>query len=236
MRYISIDVETTGLDPEINQILSIGAVIEDTSNPLPFDQLPKFHAVIKRESVYGSIFALNLNRDLIQAMKDYSEARTNVAKKEVENSFGAKFYNEEEVVEALFQFCYDNGMVENPDTNSWSHAQISNYFKFVNGKSYPILTSNMPKVYLNCAGKNFAGFDKKFLEKLPRWKQVFSIRSRVLDPGILFVDWNNDDSVPGLGECKKRAGIEGIVTHNAVEDAMDVVMLFRKYINKNQDT
>ncbi len=222
MKYISIDIETTGLDPEFNQILSIGAVIEDTLNPLPFEELPKFHAVIKRESVYGSIFALNLNKDLIQAMKDYSEARTEELKQEVEESFGAKFYHEDEVVEALFHFCYDNGLV--PFDPDFLNKQI----KVVNGKPYPILTSNMPKTYLNCAGKNFAGFDKKFLEKLPRWKQVFSIRSRVLDPGILFVDWINDESIPSLDQCKQRAGIEGVVTHNAVEDAMDVVMLLRQ--------
>lgn len=225
MKFISIDVETTGLDPEFNQILSIGAVIEDTLNPIPFEELPKFHVVIKRESVYGSIFALNLNKDLIQAMKDYSEARNEELKQEVEESFGAKFYNEDEVVEALFQFCYRNGLVP-VDPNAPFKTM-----KVVDGKTYPALTSNMPKVYLNCAGKNFAGFDKKFLEKLPRWKQVFSIRSRVLDPGILFVDWINDESVPSLDECKKRAGIDGVVTHNAVEDAMDVVMLLRQCYN-----
>jgi len=222
MKYISLDIETTGLDPENCQILSIGAVIEDTLNQLPFEELPKFHAVIKRESVYGSIFALNLNKDLIQAMKDHSEARTEDEKKLVEESFGAKFYHEDEVVEALYQFCYRNGLVD-LDPNF-----LNKQMKVVDGIAYPILGSNMVKTYLNCAGKNFAGFDKKFLEKLPRWKQVFSIRSRVLDPGILFVDWINDESVPGLDECKKRAGIDGVVTHNAVEDAMDVVMLLRK--------
>lgn len=223
MKFISIDVETTGLDPENCQILSIGAVIEDTHLPIPFEDLPKFHAVIKRENVSGSIFALNMNRDLIQAMKNHSEARTEDEKKMVEESFGAKFYHEDEVVEALFQFCFRNGLVEF-DVNTFVFKQV----KIVDGRTYPILTSNMPKTYLNCAGKNFAGFDKKFLEKLPRWKQVFSIRSRVLDPGILFVDWINDESVPSLDECKKRAGIDGVVTHNAVEDAMDVVMLLRQ--------
>jgi oligoribonuclease len=226
MKYISIDIETTGLDADFNQILSIGAVIEDTLNPLPFEKLPKFHAVIKRESVYGSIFALNLNRDLIQAMKDYSEARTQELKDEIEESFGAKFYEEDEVVEALYQFCYRNNLVEfDPDF-------LNKHVKLVDGIMYPILGSNMKKTYLNCAGKNFAGFDKKFLEKLPRWKQVFSIRSRVLDPGILFVDWKNDESIPSLDECKQRAGIDGVVTHNAVEDAMDVVMLLRKCYQK----
>lgn len=222
MKYISIDIETTGLDSDLNQILSIGAVIEDTNNLVPIGELPKFHAIIKRESVYGSIYALNLNKDLIQAMKDYSEAKTDEAKKEIESSFGAKFYHEDEVVEALYQFCYRNGLVD-LDPNF-----LNKQMKIVEGIPYPILGSNMNKTYLNCAGKNFAGFDKKFLEKLPRWKQVFSIRSRVLDPGVLFVDWKNDESIPSLDQCKQRAGIEGVVTHNAVEDAMDVVMLFRK--------
>jgi DNA polymerase III epsilon subunit-like protein len=222
MKFISIDIETTGLDPETCQILSIGAVIEDTLNQLPFEELPKFHAVIKRENVSGSIFALNMNRDLIQAMKDHAEARTDDEKKLVEESFGAKFYNEDEVVEALYHFCFRNGLV--PIDPNFLNKQM----KSIDGIFYPILGSNMVKTYLNCAGKNFAGFDKKFLERLPRWKQVFSIRSRVLDPGILFVDWINDESVPSLDECKKRAGIDGVVTHNAVEDAMDVVMLLRQ--------
>jgi oligoribonuclease len=226
MKFISIDIETTGLDAELNQILSIGAVVEDTNNLVPFDELPKFHAVIKRESVYGSIFALNLNKDLIQSMKDYSEARTPELKEELEQSFGAKFYEEDEVVEALFQFCYINGLVQiDPDF-------LNKHVKVVNGRIYPIISSNMKKTYLNCAGKNFAGFDKKFLERLPRWKQVFSIRNRVLDPGILFVDWVNDESIPSLDQCKQRAGINGAVTHNAVEDAMDVVMLLRKVYKK----
>jgi oligoribonuclease len=228
MKYISIDIETTGLDPENCQILSIGAVIEDTLNQLPFEELPKFHGVIKRENVSGSLFALNMNRDLIETIVQYSGAQNQDEKNDIVHMTGMQFYHEDGIVEALFQFCYDNGLVDRFNTDDWSHAEISNYFKIVNGKSYPILTSKMPKTYLNCAGKNFAGFDKKFLERLPRWKQVFSIRSRVLDPGILFVDWINDESVPSLDECKKRAGIDGVVTHNAVEDAMDVVMLLRQ--------
>lgn len=222
MKYISIDIETTGLDRDLCQVLSIGAVIEDTNNIKPLDELPTFHAVIKRESVYGSIFALDLNRDLIQAMKNYSVAKTDEAKKQVEEDFGAKFYNEDEVVEALYQFCYRNGLVE------FDNKLVGKHVKLVDGVMYPILTGNMDKVHFTAAGKNFASFDQQFLVKLPRWKQVFAIRSRVLDPGILFIDWNNDESVPSLDVCKQRAGIDGAVTHNAVEDAIDVVKLLRK--------
>lgn len=222
MKYISIDIETSGLDRDLCQVLSIGAVIEDTNDIKPLAELPTFHAVIKRESIYGSIFALDLNRDLIQAMKNYSVAETDEAKKQVEEDFGAKFYNEDEVVEALYQFCYRNGLVEFDDT------LVAKHTKLVDGVRYPILSSNMNKIYFTAAGKNFASFDQQFLIKLPRWKQVFAIRSRVLDPGILFIDWNSDESVPSLDVCKQRAGIDGAVTHNAVEDAIDVVKLLRK--------
>jgi DNA polymerase III epsilon subunit-like protein len=30
MKYVSIDIETSGLNPDMNNILSIGAIIEDT--------------------------------------------------------------------------------------------------------------------------------------------------------------------------------------------------------------
>lgn len=222
MKYISIDIETTGLDRDLCQVLSIGAVIEDTNNIKPLEELPTFHAVIKRESVYGSIFALNLNRDLIKTMVNYSTAQDQDEKNDIVNMTGMQFYNEDEVVEAFFQFCYRNGVVEFDDKLVGKHVKI------VNGITYPILSSNMDKVHFTAAGKNFASFDQQFLVKLPRWKQVFAIRSRVLDPGILFVDWKNDESVPSLDVCKQRAGIDGAVTHNAVEDAIDVVKLLRK--------
>ena len=61
------------------------------------------------------------------------------------------------------------------------------------------------------------------MERLPRWKQVFRIRQRIIDPSILFTDWVNDESLPSLSDCKKRAGLSEIVTHNAVEDAWDVI-------------
>jgi hypothetical protein len=48
---------------------------------------------------------------------------------------------------------------------------------------------------------------------------------------VLFVDWKNDESLPGLSDCKKRAGLSEVVTHNALEDAWDVVELFRKKYN-----
>lgn len=221
MKYLSIDIETTGIDPERNQILSIGAVIEDTNNPKPLDDLPAFHGVIKRWDISGSMFAINLNKELIDTIVSYQTADREEVKLSIEAQTGMSFYEEDEIVEAFYRFLFRNGMVE-------LDGNIANReFVMDDGIRYPKITSKMKKVHLTCAGKNFATFDKLFLEKLPRWKQVFSIRQRVLDPAILFTEWDTDDSPPGLSECKRRAGLPAEVSHNAVEDAKDVISLLR---------
>ena len=66
MVYVSIDVETTGLDTQNHQLLSVGAVIEDTNNILPIEELPQIHIAILRENIHGSVFAINLNKKLIE--------------------------------------------------------------------------------------------------------------------------------------------------------------------------
>lgn len=226
MKYISIDIETTGLDREACQILSVGAVIEDTNNPLPLTELPTFHCAIKRSSVYGELYALNMNKDLIETIVQYQTAKDQDYKNDLVEKTGMMFLDEGEVVDALFRFCFDNGLVEFDPQLLVKEARV------VNGKRYPMLTRNMEKVYITVAGKNFATFDKMFLERLPRWKQVFNIRQRIIDPSILFTDWESDESLPSLLQCKQRAGIKGEVTHNAVEDAMDVIKILRtQYIN-----
>jgi len=226
MKYISIDIETTGLDREVCQILSVGAVIEDTNNPLPLTELPTFHCAIKRSSVYGELYALNMNKDLIESIVQYQTAKDQDYKNDLVEKTGMMFLEEGEVVDALFRFCYDNGMVE------FDPQFLNKSVRLVDGKTYPILSTNMEKVYITVAGKNFATFDKMFLERLPRWKQVFNIRQRIIDPSILFTDWESDESLPSLLQCKQRAGINGEVTHNAVEDATDVIQILRtQYIN-----
>ena len=224
MKYVSIDIETTGLDPENHQILTIGAVIEDSNNPLPMDELPSIHIAILRPQIVGSPFAINMNKDIIESIVYYQTAKDQDEKNDLVQMKGMQFCEEGDAVLLLFRFLYDNGIKPN-----WKDGEpLDIHVESVNGKTYPLLTSNIPKVYFNAAGKNFSTFDLKFLERLPRWKQIFRVRSRVLDPGILFTDWSNDESIPGLSDCKKRAGLDEVVTHDAVDDAKDVIALLRK--------
>jgi hypothetical protein len=70
-------------------------------------------------------------------------------------------------------------------------------------------------------------FDKLFLEKLPKWNTYIEIKKRIIDPAVLFADWQNDEVLPNLTTCKIRAKTGDNVTHNALEDAWDVIELMR---------
>lgn len=82
-------------------------------------------------------------------------------------------------------------------------------------------------VRVSMAGKNFGTFDRPFLNRLKGYKGFIKMNQRILDPAILYVDWKEDTTLPNLKTCKERAGIDGIVTHKAVEDAWDVIEILR---------
>ena len=68
MIFISIDIETTGLDPQTCQILEVGAVFVDTSTDM--DNLPTFERILYHPVIYGEPFAINMNIDIIREMLD----------------------------------------------------------------------------------------------------------------------------------------------------------------------
>ena len=222
MKYISIDLETTGLEKDRYEILSFGAIIEDTENNLPLSEIPKFHAAILHNEITGSPFALNMNKKIIEAIVQYQTAQDQDEKNDIVQMTGMNFYHEDEVVEGFYRWLYDNGMVE-VDPNFLNQQIV----RLENGKIYPAITSKTKPVTINVAGKNFASFDKHFIERLPRWKQLIRIRQRIIDPAVLFTNWKTDDALPSLDKCKERAKIQGEVTHDALEDAWDVIELLR---------
>ena len=66
MKYVSIDIETTGLNRETCQILQIGAIIEDTTKYKLLEHMPTFNCVVIQEEIVGEPFALNMNKRLIK--------------------------------------------------------------------------------------------------------------------------------------------------------------------------
>jgi len=217
MKYISIDIETSGLNHDMNHVLSIGAIIEDTNNKLPYEELPKFNAIVLQNNIQGSPRAVTMNQEIISLMGDYLEG-TDEVRKSLNSNSGYEFYEEEDVVKEFYKFLWSNGFatLDSPSTH-------------VNGKLTPIIDGRTKPITLNVAGKNFGTFDRLFLVELPWWQKLIRTRQRVLDPAILCVDWENDTSLPSLTTCKERMKVDGIVTHNALEDAWDVIEILRKF-------
>ncbi len=221
MRYCSIDIETSGLDPEDHQILQIGAVLEDTKLNLPLKDLPKFECFLWSNKIVGSAYALNLNKWIFKILADYEgrqrfpyQVETLTPVESIELDVAASMANRTSYIAPYWE------------APKLLHAWLQ-------GLGY----STDKKIQLNVAGKNFATFDKRFLENLADWSKMFKIRQRIIDPAILFVDWDNDDALPGLETCKQRADlVDTVVTHDAVEDALDVIKVIRASRNLQSDT
>lgn len=67
MKYVSTDLETTGLVAEECQTLEIGAIVSDTSDrTTPILELPKFHCLVWHPIVKGDPFAMALNARILK--------------------------------------------------------------------------------------------------------------------------------------------------------------------------
>ena len=69
--YVSIDLETTGLDPSYCQILEMGAVIDDWESPI--EKLPTFHCYVVHDRIVGQPYALQMNQKILY---DIAEMKT----------------------------------------------------------------------------------------------------------------------------------------------------------------
>ena len=215
MKYISIDVETTGLEPENAMLLEFGAMLEDTNNPRPRHETPTFERRILHsgQPIVGSPYAIakfprNVETLGLQADYDLIRDPAEATLFAEQHSLCQHF----ELAAQFKQWLFDVGYVTDADEKG--------------------------KIYLTVAGKNFPSFDYKFLQANVNFAKIFKIRHRTLDPGVLFIDWNEDNVPPGLSECKHRAGLFELVTHRAIDDAWDVIQLLRTQyapdlVNKN---
>lgn len=220
MIYVSIDIETSGLDHEKHKVLSIGAIIEDTEKKLPYEECPKFNAIVLQNEITGSPRALTMNKGIIAMIGEYLEGSDEV-RFNMDTILNYSFYKEDEVVKEFYRFLWGNGF--------GYELGPGDFVNTIDGVEYPAIGGKTKPITLNVAGKNFGTFDKLFLQQLPWWQKLIRTRQRVLDPAILMVDWKNDKSLPNLTQCKERAGISGIVTHDALEDAWDVIEVMRKF-------
>ena len=200
MEFISLDIETTGLDEICCQTIEIGAIIENTHNPLPFDEIPKFHAIIKHSDYQGSAFAINMNQRIFEILAN----RPSDSDFDNQVMYDKKYniVDADNVAKAFYKWCQEN--ITNKPLN-WGDP-----------------------IKATVAGKNFAGFDNRFLKMLPEWNKYFQFHHRVLDPAIICWNPTIDNVLPTTEKCLERAGIENTkVSHHALEDSWQVIQILR---------
>jgi len=61
-KFVSIDIETTGLNELTCQVIEIGAVIDDWLNPM--ENPPEFHCYVEHEVYKGEPYAFSMHADL----------------------------------------------------------------------------------------------------------------------------------------------------------------------------
>jgi oligoribonuclease (3'-5' exoribonuclease) len=181
-------LETSGLNPQTDQILMVGAVVEDTEHPeIPVEQLPHFACYIKYDRYHGSDYALSLNAWILRI----TSGRSN---NEPEHPIYEGWRNDKCGME--------QGWV------SYFNDFLDRYFA--------------PEEKILLAGKNVASFDYQFLPNSLKERFAYHF----IDPGSVFIDWKV--GIQSLGKLKERLGLGEEVTHDALEDARDVIKVLRK--------
>lgn len=201
MLYFSLDTETTGIDFNRNQIIEFGAIFEDPDLQLSFNEIPKFKRIIRHKEYIGSAVALEMNARIFKILSTYEKMSPGT---------------EKDIYKEL------HGII-NPD-------ELMTEFKEFVTQCYTYYGSKIPERGINVIGKNFSGFDNRFIEHLnkPGSTDFLKINHVIADPATLYVNWYSDIVFPGLPVCKERAGLDSFVSHDALEDAWDVVKIVRK--------
>ena len=83
--YVSIDIETTGLNPENCQVLEIGAVIDDGTTPI--EGCPTFHCYVDHCLILGEPFAVSMHPTILRRIATHEEGYTYLQPWEVAPKF-----------------------------------------------------------------------------------------------------------------------------------------------------
>ena len=68
MKVLYIDLETTGLDHDCDNVLEVGCVLDNFIDPLV--GLPRFHCYVVKERYAGHPFALALNAGILKIIAE----------------------------------------------------------------------------------------------------------------------------------------------------------------------
>jgi DNA polymerase III epsilon subunit-like protein len=73
-KYLSVDTETSGLDPDKSELLEVGIVVFDTEDSeLVLTSYNSLRIVFVKEQIQGNIFAINMNINLLNEILTMSK-------------------------------------------------------------------------------------------------------------------------------------------------------------------
>lgn len=113
MKILSLDIETTGIDHDEDLILSLGAILEDTNNIKPIDELPKFHIYVDYNRLVGDLIGITMNQKNLEKIiqlrnKAYSLLNKSYVDKLVNNTNELSMYFNEWISQHA---TFDNNIV-----------------------------------------------------------------------------------------------------------------------------
>lgn len=200
MKYISTDIETTGLNCESDQMLSFAAIFVNHEGPgIVVDNCPYFQCFLKHERIWGSPVAIAMNAELI------------------------RFINGEDYQNPAWD---DSGRLLSDTRPKYEHRKMFGVLD--DGTFWMWFGRWLGEFYgvndrIVVAGKN-PNFDKSFMMKLPGATER-RFHHRVLDPGMYYTNLWEDAAPASTEDCIRRAKLPTGVLHNELEDAKRVIQL-----------
>lgn len=190
MKLLSIDIETTGLNPEKCSTLEFGAVLFTLAENQPGEKAPRwqtFERLIEHREITGEPYALQMNQKILAELAYVTETHIEI------------------VPEGMLPF----------EFTKWLSQQ-----------------GVTPSDKATIVGKNYDAFDRQFLERMVDWKRLVNplVERRVLDVGSLFFNPENG-KVQNLEGCLKTVGCDTVVSHRALQDALDCATAVSRFFS-----
>jgi len=228
--YVSIDIETTGVNKEKSHILEIGAVIEDGKSR--YEELESLGIMIKEESYeYAEPYAMQMNKGIL---KEVATAKHDPKIGFQDSEDGTRIMGLYQAFSELVRFirkASDIAYAWDMD-NAVLHptTRISLAGKNVSAFDLPIIINNLTRLTVNTPN-NVKGC-QGLVDFFNPDTGSSALKRRVIDPGPMYFE--DFGYIPSLGEINTLTS-EHEVAHRAVADAMQVIKAVRyKFYEKNK--
>lgn len=231
MLYVSIDTETTGLKQESAIMLEAGLVVADTDKEFELTPTNHLRIVFCRQTLVGDVYALLMHTHLLQEINDVLQNQF----KEPDNlsnlyvSCSVQLEKEDHTENVLYVNLADYMLEYLNQDDELVNEAYENIADIIE-KFFADNNININEEKITVAGKNFAGFDVKFLREFDPFVNLIvnKTRHRTIDVGNFYVE-ADDEVMPNLKTCLERAGINKEVEHTSIGDAVDVVHLVQHH-------